>query len=79
MAAHDLSYTPPDAVAYDRAAQRLFNAEPEAAHRRLVGAEKNCEVGTGPAFPGAVHGIEFAAPHQPRLARKLHAPGTIRA
>jgi len=79
MAPHDLAHAPPDAVAYHRAAQRLFNAETEAAHRQLVGAEKNCEVRTGPAFPGAVHGIEFTAPHQPRLARKLQAPGTIRA
>jgi hypothetical protein len=36
-------------------------------------------VGTGSALPGAVHGIEFSAPHKPRLARKFHAPGTIRA
>ena len=79
MAPHDLSHAPPDAVAYHRAAQRLFNAETEAAHRQLVGAKKNCEVGTGPAFPGAIHGVEFAAPHQPRLAWKLQAPGTIRA
>ncbi len=79
MAPHDLSHAPPDAVAYYRAAQCLFNAETEAAHRQLVGAKKNCEVGTGPAFPGAVHGIEFAAPHQPRLARKLQAPGITRA
>jgi hypothetical protein len=79
MAPHDLSHASPDAVADHRAAQRLFNAETETAHRQLVGAEKNCEVGTGPALPGTVHGIEFAAPHQPRLARKLQAPGTIRA
>ena len=79
MAAHDLSHAPPDAIAHHCPAQRLFNAETEAAHRQLVGAKKNCEVRTGSAFPGAVHGIEFAAPHQPRLARKLQAPGTIRA
>jgi hypothetical protein len=45
----------------------------------LVGAKENCEVGTRAALPGAVHGIEFAAPHQPRLARKLQAPRAIRA
>jgi len=79
MAAHDLSNAPPDAVAHYRASQRLFNAEAEAAHRHLVGAEKNCEVGTGAALPGAVHGIELSAPHQPRLARKFQKPGTTRA
>jgi hypothetical protein len=36
-------------------------------------------VGTGSALPGAVHGIELAAPHQSRLAQKLQAPGTTRA
>jgi hypothetical protein len=45
----------------------------------LVGAKKNCEVGTGSALPGAVHGIELTAAHQPRLARKFQAPGTTRA
>jgi len=79
MAAYDLANAPPDAVAHHRAAQRFFDAEAEAAHRRLVGAKKNCEVGTGSALPGAVHGIEFAAPHQPRLARKFQKPGTTRA
>ena len=79
MAAHDLSHAPPDAVADHRPAQRLFNAETEAAHGHLVGAKKNCEVGTRSALPGAVHGIEFAAPHQPRLARKFQAPGITRA
>jgi hypothetical protein len=79
MATHDFSNSPPDAIAHHRPAQRLFNAETEAAHRRLVGAGKYCEVGTGAALPGAVHGIEIAAPHQPCLARKVHPPGTTRA
>ena len=79
MAAHNLSNAPPDAIAYHRAAQCLLYAETEAAHRQLVGAKKNCEVGTRAALPGAVHGIEFAAPHQPRLARKVQAPGATRA
>ena len=79
MAAYDLSNAPPDAIAHHRAAQRFFNAEAEAAHWQLVGAKKNCEVGTGSALPGAVHGIELAAPHQPRLARKFRAPGATRA
>ncbi len=79
MAAHDLSHSPPHAIAHHRPAQRLFNAETEAAHRQLVGAEKNCEVGTGSAFPSTVDGIEIAPPHQPRLARKLQAHSTTRA
>jgi hypothetical protein len=79
MAAHDLSHSPPHAIAHHRPAQRLFDAETEAAHRQLIGAKKNCEVGTGSALPGAVHGIEISAPHKARLARKVHAPGATRA
>jgi len=79
MAAHDFSNSPPDAIAHHRPAQRLLNAETEAGYRQLIGAKENCEVGTGSALPGAVHGIELAAPHEPRLARKFHPPGTIRA
>jgi len=79
MAAHDLSNSSPDAIAHHRPAERLFNAETETAYRQLIGAKENCEVGTGSALPGAVHGIELAAPHEPRLARKFHPPGTIRA
>jgi hypothetical protein len=79
MAAYDLANAPPDAVAHHRAAQRFFDAEAEAARRQLIGAKKNCEVGTGSALSGAVHGIEIAAPHQPRLARKFQAPGATRA
>jgi hypothetical protein len=45
----------------------------------LIGAKKNGEVGTGAAFAGAVDGVELAAPHQPRLARKIQAPGATRA
>ncbi len=79
MAAYNLSNAPPDAIACHRAAQCFLYAETEAAHRQLVGAKENCEVGTRAALPDAVHGIEFAAPHQPRLARKLQAPRAIRA
>jgi len=79
MATNDLSNSPPHAIAHHRATQRFLNAEAKAARRQLVGAKKNCEVGTGSALPGAVHGIEIAAPHQPRLARKFQAPGTTRA
>ena len=79
MAANDLSKSPPDAIAEHRAAQRLLNTETEAAQRQLAGAKEYCEVGTGAAFPGAVYGIELSASHEPRLARKFQAPGTIRA
>lgn len=79
MAAHDLSNSPPDAITYHRPAQGLLDAETEAAHRQLVDAKENCEVGTRAALSGAVYGIEIAAPHQPRLAREFHAPGIIRA
>jgi len=79
MAAHDLSQPPPDAIAHHRPAQRLFDAESEPADGQLIRAKKNGEVGTGSALPGAVHGIELTAAHQPRLARKLQAPGTTRA
>jgi len=79
MAAHDLSDSSPDAIAHHRPAQRLFDAEAEAAHRQLIGAKENCEVGAGSALSGAVYGIELAAPHEPRLARKFHPPRTIRA
>jgi hypothetical protein len=79
MAPYDLSNSPPDAIAYHRAAQRPLDAEAEAAHGQMVGAGKNCEVGTGSALSGAVNGIEVAALHQPRLARKFQKPGAIRA
>src|ERR1700719_350566 len=67
MPAHDLSHAPPDAIAHHRAAQRLLDAETEAAARKLIRAKKKGEVGTRAAFPGAVHGIELSAPHQPRF------------
>jgi hypothetical protein len=79
MATHDLSNSPPDAITHHRPAQRFFNAETEAAHRQLIGAKKNDEVGTRPALSSAIHGIELAAPHQSRLAREFQAPGAARA
>ena len=79
VAPHDLSNSPPDAIAYDRSAEGLLDTEAEAAHRQMIGAKENCEVGTGSALSGAVNGIEVAALHQPRLARKFQTPGAIRA
>jgi hypothetical protein len=79
MATHDFSDSPPDAIAHHRPAQGLFDAEAEAAHRQLVDAKESCEMGTGSALPGAVHGIKLSSPHQPCLARKLQTHRTTRA
>jgi hypothetical protein len=79
MAAHDLADAPPDAIAHYRASERFLDAEAETAPRQLVGAKKNGKVGTRAALSGAVHGIEFAAPHQPRVAREFQAPRLSRA
>jgi hypothetical protein len=73
MTAHDLSNPPPHAIAHHRAAQSLFDAEAETALRLLVGAKKNSEVGTGAALSGAVYGVKFSPPHQPRRAGELQA------
>lgn len=78
MAAHDLSNSAADAVAQHRTAKRLLDAEPEAAVRQLVGAKENCEVRAGTALSGAVDSIEFPAPNEPRLARKILPPRTTR-
>ena len=76
MAAHDFANAAPDAVAYNSAAEGLFDAETEAAHRRGVGAKKNGKVGTRSALAGAIDGVELAEPQQPRLARKPEARAT---
>jgi len=78
MASHDLPHPSSDAIAHHRAAQRLLDAEAEAALRQLVGAKKNSEVGTRPALPRAVHGVELAPPHDPRRAGKIQAPRLTR-
>jgi len=69
MAANNFAYPPPDAIAQYRAAESFFDAETKTADRLGVGAKKNGEVGTRPAFAGAVHGVKFATPQQARLAR----------
>jgi hypothetical protein len=79
MAAHYLSCAPPDAIAHHRAAEFFLDAEAESAVRQLVGAKKNGEVGTRAALSGAVYGVEFSAPHQPRLAREFQALRLSRA
>jgi hypothetical protein len=79
MAAHDLPRAPPDAIAHYRAAEFFPDAEAEPAMRQLVGAKKNGEMGTRAALSRAVHGVEFTAPHQPRLAREFQALRLSRA
>ncbi len=79
MTAHDLSHTPPDAIADYCAAQRLLDAEAEAAFRQLVRAKENSEVGIRAAFTRAIHSIKFSPPHQPRCAGKLQTLRLTRA
>ena len=79
MAAHDFSNSAPDAIAHHRPAKRFLDAEPKAAVRQLVGAKENSEVRAGTALSRAVDTVEFAAPHEPRLARKIQPPRAIRA
>jgi hypothetical protein len=74
MAAHDFPHTPPDAIAHNRPAQRLLDAESKPALRQLIRAKKNGEVGIRAALPGAVYGVKISAPHQPRLTRKIQPP-----
>ena len=70
VAAYDLAQPSPNAVAYHRASQCLFDAETEAASRQLVASNKGGEVGTRQALAGAVNRVEIAASHQARFARK---------
>src|SRR6266513_1354635 len=70
VAAHHLAQAPPDTITHYRATQGLLDAEAKTALRQFVGAKKNCEVGTRTARSGAVDGIKFSAPHQPRFAPK---------
>jgi len=69
MAANNFAYPPANAIAHHRAAESLFDAEPKAARGCGVGAKKNGEVGTRAPLAGAVDGVKFATPQQPRLAR----------
>jgi len=79
MAAHDFSDAPPDTISHYRAAQSFFYAEAKATLRQLIGAKKNCEMGTRTALSGTIYGVKLSTPHQPRAARKLQAPRLIRA
>src|SRR5882762_7777243 len=74
MAAHNFPHAPPDAIAHNRPAQRLLDAESKSAVRQFIRAKKNGEVGIRAALPGAVYGVKISAPHQPRLTRKIQSP-----
>src|SRR5277367_2831394 len=73
IAAHYFSNAPPHAIAHHGIAERFFDAESEARVRQFVWPKENREVGTGAAFPRAIHRIEIAASHQPRLAGKFRS------
>jgi hypothetical protein len=73
MAADDFAHAPPDAVAHHGTAERFLNAKSKPARRLVIGAKKNCEVGTRPALTGTIDGVKLATPHQPCRARKLQA------
>lgn len=73
MTANHLAQAPSHAVAHHRAAECLLDAEAEATQRQFIGTKKDGEVGTRAALPGAVHGVELTAAHQPNVARKLLA------
>jgi hypothetical protein len=78
MAAHDFPHAPPDAIAHNRPAQRLLDAESKSAVRQFIRAKKNGEVGIRAALPGTVYGVKISAPHQPRLSRKIQSPRSKR-
>jgi hypothetical protein len=69
VAAHDLAQAPPDPIAHNRSTQGFLDTEAKTALRHLIGAKKNCEVGTRAALSSAVNRIKLSAPHQPRFAR----------
>jgi hypothetical protein len=61
----------PDAVAPDRAAQRLLDAPAEPADVEAIGAKKNHELAARPPAPIAIDRVEFGAAHQAQGARKI--------
>jgi hypothetical protein len=60
----------PDAIAADRAAQRLFDAPAEPAETEAIGAKKSGELAAGPALAVAIDGVVFGAAHQAAGARQ---------
>jgi hypothetical protein len=78
MAADDFAHAPPDAVAYDCAAERFLDAKSKPADRLAISVKKDCKVGTRAALSGAINGVKFATADQPRRAWKLQ-PRVTRA
>ena len=74
MKSQDFADAPPDPVAHNRAAQCFFYADAETAASRFVWAEENYELRARTPAAATVHGLEFAAAHEPRVTRKAPAP-----
>jgi hypothetical protein len=79
MTTNGVSQAPPNTISHYRAAERLLDAEAEAALGQLIGAKKNNEVRTGTPASSAIDGVEVSAAHQARAARKAEALDFIRA
>jgi hypothetical protein len=79
MTAHNFSNAPPHAITHYRPAKGFLDAETKTGSRRFVSAKKHSEVGTRTTLSGAVDGIEFTFPHEPRFSRKLQALRITRA
>lgn len=74
MAADHLAQPSAHAVAYHGTAERLLDAETEAAQWQIIGTKERGEVGIGAALSGVVNRVKFALAHQARLARQRLAP-----
>jgi hypothetical protein len=61
---------PPNAIAPDRIAQRLFDAPAKPADVEAIGAEKNSELAAGLAASHFIYRIIFRAANQAAGARK---------
>src|SRR5271157_883148 len=70
VAAHHLAQPSAHAVAYHGTAERLLDAETEAAQWQFIGAKEHGEVSVGAALAGAIDRVKFALADQTRLARK---------
>jgi len=70
---------PPNAIAPDRGAQRLFDAPAEPADVEAIGAEKNSEFAAGLAASRLIHRVIFRAADEPAIARKTQPRRVKRA
>src|SRR5208283_1970411 len=73
VATDDLAQPSAHAVAYHGAAERLLDAETEAAQGPFISANEHGEVSVGAALAGAIDRVKFALADQTRLARKRQA------